>query len=181
MMLAYNELKALVESGAISNVAPSQINGASIDLTLGDTIMVERFAHAYESSTIDLSERESIRWHERSIRENTYVMAPGEFILAHSREVFNLPDNISGILTTKSSIGRNGLDHMQAGWIDAGFHNSVLTFEFKNETRYHKLRIRPGMPVAQVTFFAHTPVPADQSYRARGRYNGDMTVRGIKL
>ena len=36
MLLTYNELRELVESGAIEGVAPEQINGASIDLTLGD-------------------------------------------------------------------------------------------------------------------------------------------------
>lgn len=41
MILGYNSLCQLVESGIIENVDPANINGASIDLTLGNTISVE--------------------------------------------------------------------------------------------------------------------------------------------
>lgn len=175
MILSYRELLALVEAGVVGNLDEAQINGASIDLTIGDTIMVEDDT----PKSVDLLKRESVSWKKVSIENGSYALKPGEFILAHSREDFRLPLHITSFLFTKSSIGRNGLDHMQAGFCDPGWHGK-LTFEFKNETRNHTLIIRPGLPVAQLAFFSHSPVPADASYAARGRYNGDDTVMGSK-
>lgn len=63
---------------------------------------------------------------------------------------------------------------------DAGWHGSVLTLEFRNLSRYHSIRIRPGDAIGQMVFFSHAEVPADRSYAARGRYNNDTTVSSIK-
>jgi len=41
VILTHNELMKLVNDGAIEGVKPEQINGASIDLTLGDVFYLE--------------------------------------------------------------------------------------------------------------------------------------------
>jgi len=67
---------------------------------------------------------------------------------------------------------------------DAGWHGSSLTLELKNVSRYHKLIIRPGMPIGQMVFFRHKPVRHDQSYAVKGRYNNQKEVtesKGIRL
>jgi dCTP deaminase len=72
------------------------------------------------------------------------------------------------------------LNHLTAGWADAGWNGSVLTLELKNVTNYHEIELRRGDRIGQVIFFEHESVPADRSYAARGRYNGDKSVSGIK-
>ena len=110
-----------------------------------------------------------------------FSLEPGEFILASSIEVFNLPPDISAQYRLKSSMARIGLEHLNAGHCDAGWNGSVLTLELKNVTRYHAIHLQAGDPIGQMVFWRHEPVPADKSYAARGRYNGDGSVSGIKL
>lgn len=47
-------------------------------------------------------------------------------------------------------------------------------------THYHMLRIRPGMPIGQMVFFKHLPVPDHASYAARGQYNNQNEVTASK-
>lgn len=97
-----------------------------------------------------------------------------------SAEVFNLPEDISAEYKLKSSMARIGLEHMNAGWCDAGWHGSVLTLEFKNMLQYHAILIRPGDAIGQMIFFYHEPVPKSASYATRGRYNNDKSVSTIR-
>lgn len=177
MLLSYNELLQLVNDGVI-NAPVENINGSSIDLTLHDVIMVED--EPKFNAVVDLRGKESIDTRDTKIGEHGYQLAPGEFILASSVELFNLPDNISAEYKLKSSMARNGLEHLNAGWCDAGWSNSRLTLELKNMTRKHRLTIKPGMKIGQVVFFKHEPVPEDKSYAIVGQYNHQTTVQASK-
>lgn len=183
MLLAHPELVEIVKQGYITDVDESSINAASIDLTLGHDFLFEGApGQRGNYQVIDLSKRESIQWRRDENRSSAgYIdLLPGEFVLAHTVEKFFMPDDMSAEYSLKSSLARNGLEHMLAGWIDPGFTNSVLTLEFKNVSRFHALRLRPGMPIGQVKMFRHTRVAPEKSYRARGRYNDDASVQGIK-
>jgi len=145
---------------------------------LGDMFKVE--SNLVSSYCVDLSKRESIAF--RDVHSPDGIMLePGEFCLAHTIELFNLPSDVSAEFSLKSSIARNGLEHMKAGWADATWEGSRMTLEFKNNTRFHNLKIVPGMFIGQLKFFKHTAVPDEMSYRVRGRYNGDTSVSAIKL
>ena len=108
-------------------------------------------------------------------------LEPNQFILAQTVEMFNLPLDISAEYKLKSSMARIGLEHLNAGWADAGWHGSVLTLELKNISQCQRIRIRPGDAIGQIVFFRHKPVPYEKSYAARGRYNKDMTFRNTNL
>ncbi|MCS5737472.1 dCTP deaminase, partial [Herbiconiux daphne] len=95
---------------------------------------------------------------------------PGECFLAHSEEFFNLPNNISAQFILRSTVARCFLEHMQAGFCDAGWHGSQLTFEFKNMLNHHILLIKPGMRIGQMIFFEHEDCGED-SYAKKGNYN----------
>lgn len=179
MLISYEGLVELVDEGVITVKDRGAINGASIDVHLGRGILEEKHVHMF--TPVNLAKRESVGWRETNLPpEGTFILRPEDFILAHTEEVFNLPDNISAEFSLKSSLARNGLEHLLAGWIDPGFNSSVLTLELKNATRRHALVITAGMPIGQVKFFKHDTVPSDKSYRARGRYNGDNSVTNIK-
>jgi deoxycytidine triphosphate deaminase len=112
-----------------------------------------------------------------------YVLRPREFILGHSREEFNLPDDIAAEYKLKSSLARAGLGHALAGWCDPGWHGSHLTLELFNSLRHHSLILREGMKIGQMVFFRGKPVPSDRGYRARGQYNGDrgaVASKGVR-
>lgn len=180
-LLSYTELVALVEQGVITGVQPDAINSASIDVRLGDDFLREvdsRNHYGSERPQVDLIRRESVKYYKESGR---IVLAPQDFCLASTVEIFNLPNDISCAFCLKSSMARNGLEHLNACWADAGFNNSVLTLELKNMTRHHDLILTSGMYVGQLKFWSHTEVPAEFSYSARGRYNGNLSVEPIRL
>lgn len=181
-LLSHNRLLELVKQGVITNVRPEQVNSASIDLTLGRFILFEDTDRINDviRETISLKNRDPLPTKDFDLRDFSYALLPGEFILAQSEQVFNLPDNISAEYKLKSSMARIGLEHLNAGWCDAGWNGSVLTLELKNMTRHHVIMLDEGVGIGQVVFYEHEPVPTDRSYAARGRYNGDTTVSGIK-
>lgn len=173
MLLSYYNLVDLVDAGVIT-AEKENINSASIDITLDDVIMLED--EPKFNAVVSLKDKESISMREHRLTEHGYVMAPGEFILASSREVFNLPDDIVAEYVLKSTMARNGLNHMLAGYCDPGWYGSKLTLELKNETRKHELTIKSGMKIGQVKFYRVTPVPQHASYAFRGQYNAQKKV-----
>jgi len=196
-LVSYEGLVELVKANVIT-AELEDINSASIDLTLGDEIMVER-RHVVDPSyvgqdtgfpVIDISQKETLRMDKITIPEDGYVLLPGEFILATTANVFNLPDGTgidigtgmgySGEYKLKSSMARVGLEHLNAGWADAGWHGSHLTLELKNMSQYHGLKIRAGMKIGQFVVFEHEAIPKDRSYAARGRYNKQNGVTAGK-
>jgi len=177
MLLSHDAIKALVKRGVVQHAKEEAINAASLDIHLGPDILVEPINRPV---LLDYRRRDKPNWmHCRVSEEGGYILAPGEFILAQTIEVFNLPNNISAEYKLKSSMARIGLEHMNAGWCDAGWNGSVLTLEFKNMSS-NSIRLRPGDAVGQIIFFKHEPVGEEASYATRGRYNKDLTVKTIK-
>lgn len=185
-LLSYTELCELIERGVIE--APMcNVNPASIEVTLGDYIMVEKKPAWYQQfvnlifgdNAIRLYQKESINL-ERKYIGNGYVLKPGEFILASTVETFNLPNDIVAEYICKSSMCRNGLNHLLAGYADPGFHNSKLTLELKNESRYHDLMIMPTQKIGQLKMYRVNDVPEDKSYAVTGQYNNQDCVQESK-
>ena len=176
MLLSHNQIKALVNRGVVEHAKEEAVNAASLDIHLGNLILVEPVL----GGTLDYARRDKPSWHTVDITGSEYILKPGEFILAQTIEVFNLPNNISAEYKLKSSMARIGLEHMNAGWCDAGWHGSVLTLEFKNMSRVNTILLRPGDAIGQPVFFQHESVSTEASYATRGRYNNDETVSTIK-
>lgn len=177
-LLSHEELRRIVEQEIITPVDPKDINAASIDIHLGNTILWE--AQSPFPKVLDYSKREPVDYMDYEMDADGWILQPGDFILAQSREMFNLPNWLSAEYKLKSSMARIGLEHMNAGWCDAGWNGSVLTLELKNMCNHHSIRIRPGDAIGQMIFFRHEPVASEASYASKGRYNGDTSVSGIK-
>lgn len=177
-ILTYNELCALVDGGVIENVKPEQINGSSIDLTLADGYYRERCPS--QDVAIELGKKQTPAMIYATGR---LVLRPGDFALAATEQIFNLPNDISAVYVLKSSMARAGLNHLNAGFCDPSWHGSALTMEFHNVLRYHTLALNPGDKAGQMYFMRGAPVPESESYAVRGQYNGDQGVqasRGVR-
>lgn len=178
-LISYDELCQMAEGGVISPVDFSDINGTSIDVHLGPRILAEQNSEG--DKTVSLR-------HKDSLALRTYVMSPdgfydlrpGEFILAHTTEKFNLPADISAEFKLNSSGARIGLENALATWCDPHWTGSVLTLELKNLTRFHTIRLHNGCRIGQMIFHKSAPVPVERGYGVRGRYNGDLTVSEVK-
>lgn len=188
MLLSYNEIRDLIDADVIEYADHELVNSASLDIRLGSTILIERPAlergKSYEGMPLKelvLRERTKMNMIEHNLKtDGPYAIYPGEFILAHSIEVFNLPMDISAEYKLKSTMARMGLEHLNAGWCDAGWNGSTLTMELFNVSRCHQIVLQYMDKIGQMVFFRHRPVPQDKSYAARGAYNNDLSVSMAK-
>ena len=175
MPLADFQITNLALAGMVEAFEPELVNPASLDVRLGDSILIEQ-----------ASSPEMVRYpFAKHSQGNPYLMVPGQFLLAHTMERFNLPRGICADFCLKSSRGREGLDrtlrdigidHLNAGFCDPGWTGSVLTLELKNVRQLHAVPIWPGMRIGQLKFHQMDALPR-HSYEEVGRYNGDTTVQ----
>jgi len=163
------EIKNLCEAGMIEGYGQELINPASLDVRLGGRLMIE-VADTKDFVNVDISHRTD---------KNPYRLMPGEFCLAETEEIFNIPDSISAQFVLKSSRAREGYENLLAGWIDPGFSGSRLTLELVNARRHWDLPLYPGMKIGQIVFFKMSSIPIN-SYSKVGRYNGDLRVNASK-
>lgn len=179
-LVSYNELCSFVEDGVIEGVDLAAVNGTSIDVHMGAEILVELSPHV--TNTISLKNKQSLDMTSLTLpADGFYLLEAGEFILAHTVEKFNLPDNISAEFKLNSSGARIGLENALATWCDPWWHGSVLTLELKNLTRYHTIRLDHGCRIGQMIFHKSEPVPLERGYAVRGRYNQDTSVSAVKV
>ena len=141
------------------------INPASLDVRLGDNLMIETM-YQEDLVRLDISKR---------TEDDPYLLMPGHFCLAETLEIFNIPDDISSQFVLKSSRARDGVNHLLAGWIDPGYHGSRLTLELKNERRHCPIKLWPGLKIGQMVFHVMNSTP-QHSYAETGHYNNHLTV-----
>jgi dCTP deaminase len=136
--------------GMVIPYEPSLVNPASIDLRLGN----------------ELRKAGSHGWMD-PIEFEGYVLGPGDFVLCHSLEYVTIPVTAAGVLYSKSSTGRIGLEHLHAGYIDPNFCGQ-LTFEFHNVAPW-PITLKAGMRVMQMVLHDLNQVPLE-NYETTGRY-----------
>jgi dCTP deaminase len=148
---------------------PSLVNPASIDVRLGDTLLIE-----------SVQSRELVPYPlAQHSEEDPYELRPGQFCLAQTVETFNLPDCLAAQFMLKSSRAREGLEHLMAGYCDPGWHGSVLTLELHNSRQLWPQLLWPGMKIGQVVYHRMSEDP-QRSYAVTGRYCNDTTVQASK-
>lgn len=162
------------------------INPASVDLRLGDTI---RTAHPiWELLSVEAcSLLDSIgvfdqlpRW-GAPMKFSSYMMGPGEFVLCHSVEFVDVPNDAVALLFSKSSTGRNGLEHLHAGVGDPGFKGQ-WTWELKNAASW-PIKLIAGQRLMQHIMIRMVESP-DKTYVDTGRYQnqtGPTVARSEKI
>lgn len=113
---------------------------------------------------------------EAVMDELAYMIMPDEFLLATTREVISVPDNIVAQVNGKSSLGRLGLlVHVTAGFIDPGFRGQI-TLELKNLSD-RPIRLSYGQKVAQVVF-TRMAKSAERPYGSDGLGSHYQNQRG---
>lgn len=160
------EIRSLCEgSQMVWPFKPELLNPASIDVLLGDHLMIEQ--------------PESLKLQRISIanysKESPYMLQPHQFVLAETQETFRLPDSVSAQFVLKSSRAREGYENLLAGWCDPGWHGSRLTLELVNARRLHAIPLYPNLKIGQMVFFKMSNIPI-HSYAMTGRYNEHSTV-----
>lgn len=159
-ILCDHDLRALMKEGLIREPNYSLLNPASIDLRIGDKLLLEE---AY-GCMVQYALGEPV------------TIKPGDFFLTETMENFNVPNGYAVELRMKSTMARRGWNHALAVWIDPGFRG-VVTLEIKNNNQYHNLFIEKGMPFVQA--IVHRLSGLSENPYA-GRYQDAAGVEGPK-
>ena len=157
------------KSLVINPVTKEQIQPASVDIRLGNTFSV---VDDTPSNIITLESQISYK----TITTDTYLIMPGEFVLATTMEYFELPDNLTAFVEGRSSLGRMGLFIQNAGWVDPGFKGEI-TLELYNANKC-AIELKAGRRVGQLVF-AEMDAPAINPYN--GKYQGQMGATGSRV
>lgn len=140
MVLCDLDILQMMTEGVFDKAFLSNINPASIDLSLGEEI------RDVDGHLID-----------KLGKSDEFVIKPNQFVLAHTLERINMPVNLLGIVKGKSSLARKGLIVEFAGFIDPGFTGQI-TLELKNVSD-KPVTLKKYMRICQLCFLKMDQTP----------------------
>lgn len=153
----------------IDPITDEQIQPASVDIRLGNT-----FSVVDDSPSGIITLEKEIQY--KTITADTYLIMPGQFVLASTMEYFELPDHLTAFVEGRSSLGRMGLFIQNAGWVDPGFKGEI-TLELYNANRC-AIELKAGRRVGQLVF-AEMDDAAIHPYN--GKYQGQTGATGSRV
>lgn len=191
MLLSKPDIRERVDQGDIylsPEMEDNQWGEASVDLRLGFAFTKilpapgAIFSVAQGLSTIAASNL----WSQKKLRERdehgereSYVLHPGEFVLALTHETIEIPPDLIGHVEGRSTYARMGLSmHQTAPWIQPGWRGQI-TLEIRNAGPLH-ISLTPLIDrPCQLTFLKlSSPLGVGQTYGAQhgGRYQNQTEV-----
>lgn len=171
MILSDKTIKKMLADGSlrVEPMEAEQIQPASVDIRLGST-----FSVVEDSPKGILNLNDEI--HYKMIESDTYILLPGQFVLATTMEYISLPNDLTAFVEGRSSLGRMGLFIQNSGWVDPGFEGEI-TLELYNANRC-AIELKAGRRIGQLVFAKMDDV-ADNPYR--GKYQGQRGATGSKV
>jgi len=171
MILSDKTISKMIEEKTlfIEPVTKEQIQPASVDIRLGNTFSV---VDDSPSGVITLGNKIEYK----TIVSDTYLILPGQFVLATTMEYFELPDDLTAFVEGRSSLGRMGLFIQNAGWVDPGFKGEI-TLELYNANKC-AIELKAGRRVGQLVF-AKMDDSAMNPYN--GKYQGQKGATGSRV
>lgn len=171
MILSDKTIMKMLKEGTltISPLTDEQIQPASVDVRLGNT-----FSIVEDSSTGIITMENKISY--KIIETDTYILLPGQFVLATTMEYFSLPNNLTAFVEGRSSLGRMGLFIQNAGWVDPGFKGEI-TLELFNANRC-AIELKAGRRVGQLVF---AEMDDNALHPYNGKYQGQRGATGSRV
>lgn len=164
--------QGMIEGGELGfksrGVLSYGVSSFGYDVTLSPELKIMR-----SYGVIDPKAAQPAQWDNlEPAWDNVFVIPPHSFALGCSRESFDLPRNITGLVFPKSTYARCGLNCYQTV-LEAGWQGQI-TLEFANNT-CAPILIYANEGCAQVLFFeGEAP---NESYADRhGKYQGQTGV-----
>lgn len=185
MILSDRDIKKALKSRHIKiTPAPdlaTQLGSCMIDLQLGHSFRV--FNHS-RTPYLDPQDPETLKAATKEVvmgKKEPFILHPGEFVLAATQEYIEMPDDLTGRLEGRSSIGRMGVVvHSTAANIECGFRGNI-TLELANMGRI-PVMLYPGMRICSLSFEQLT-TPADVPYykKKSAKYVGQKKPEASKI
>lgn len=184
MVLSDRDIKKALSSGRIK-LSPKpdlkiQLGSCSIDLRLGRRFRV--FNHS-KVAYIDPNNTKLPDMMTEVVVKNgeSFILQPGDFVLATTIESFQLPDNLLARLEGRSSLGRLGIVvHSTASVFEPGW-DGVVVMELGNLGRM-PVALYPEMRVCALTF-EELSSSADIPYNKKksAKYSGQSAPLASKI
>ena len=153
----------------IDPLTEEQIQPASVDVRLGRTFSI---VDDTPSGVITLENEITYK----TITTDTFLIMPGQFVLATTMEYFELPNNLTAFVEGRSSLGRMGLFIQNAGWVDPGFKGEI-TLELYNANKC-AIELKAGRRVGQLVF---AEMDRDALNPYNGKYQGQKGATGSRV
>lgn len=150
MIFSDRDLKLAIKEGRVSfdpELDKDQIGPASIDLRLDN---IFKFFRIDKFSFLDTKEPLPKNFMDAvSLKDNErFIIHPGSFILASTKEYVRIGDEVVATVEGKSSLARMGILVHTAGYIDPGFEGNI-TLEISNQSNV-PVAIYPNMYICQL-------------------------------
>ena len=185
MILSDRDIKRYLQEGKIK-ITPFpdlsvQLGSCSIDLRLGN---VFRIFENNKCPYIDLRKDLPIEEIMKKVvvpEGQPFIMQPGEFVLATTMEVLELPDDLLARIDGRSSLGRLGIIvHGTSSVFDPGWKGAA-TLELSNIGRM-PVALYPGMRICAFTFEKLSSPAEVPYYKKPGRkYGGQKEPEPSRL
>lgn len=156
MILSDKDIKKALRNGRIK-IKPKpnfkiQLGACSLDLRLGSVFRV--FEHSKIPYIDPLDEKKNGENTTRQVKVKkgeAFIIQPGDFVLAATREYLEIGDDLIGRLEGRSSLGRVGvIVHSTAAVFDPGWRGRVV-MELGNLGRIPVV-LHPGMRICDIHF-----------------------------
>ena len=144
------------------------LNPASLDLRLGDYLMVESI-YSPELVRINIADK---------TEDDPFMLQSGEFAWLRHLSCLTCPTT-SAVNLYSSQAAHDLVLITCAGWCDPGWHGSKLTLELKNERLHHALPLWPGLKIGQMVFHVMSNAPM-RSYAETGHYNNPLDSHAVR-
>jgi dCTP deaminase len=163
------DIKHALATGLIT-IEPSpdmetQLGSCSLDLRLGNSFRVFNHSKVAMIDTNQPVNTDAMMTEITVSDSEPFILQPGDFVLAVTKETMTLPDTLLARLEGRSSLGRLGIVvHSTASVFDPGWHG-VAVLELGNLGRM-PVTLYPGMRICSFTF-EELKTPSSRPYTTR--------------
>ena len=176
MVLSDKDIKKYLGLGLIK-IFPEpdlkvQLGSCSVDLRLGSEFRIFEHSKYPYVDPYKKNVGEEITREVRVKKDTPFIIHPGDFVLGSTLEYVEIPDDITGGLEGRSSIGRLGIIiHSTAANIECGFRGNI-TLEIANMGKM-PVALYPGMRICALSFMQLSTPAQVPYYKKKGaKYAG---------
>jgi dCTP deaminase len=176
MILSDSEIKRQIQTGSIK-ILPEfdekDIRPAGIRLHLTNELLIPT------SHRVDLTISKELPHMKKPIQSEGFVLAPGMFVLAATKESVQVPRDIIAKVDGRSTIARLGMIvHCSSDIIDGNYEEPrSIVLELRN-VGVHDIVLKPDIPIAMLMFHQLSH-PIEQ--KSQSQYRNQDSVVGPNL
>lgn len=205
MLLSQNQILKHLKRGTIviEPFSKRQLKTTSYDVTLGEWFWREKHPsgratihNTYDAESTSriwggpfraepagaISKRLDCEFKNIPDKAQVILLAPGETILAHTREFIGGRDICVAKMYARSSLGRNFVEVCKdAGWGDVGYFNR-WTMEVTNNSKHYTIPLVVGRRIAQMVFYEVAPLALKKNdyVGEGGKYQLSQNIKELK-